>query len=92
MRDMITKRMPPTAELRQIVEDLAQRIAACGRDHPVPKVSERKLAQMAKEAALQAAKEEQQREEEGLLKLQQQQVGSCSRSLSGSATLCDKHI
>jgi hypothetical protein len=46
--------------------------AACraiGRDHPVPRISERKLLRLAREAAVAAAKEEQAREDAGLAQL-----------------------
>jgi hypothetical protein len=44
------------------VAELGELIAATGRDYPVPKLTERKLKQMEKEAAKQASIQEQERE------------------------------
>ncbi|KAF6259714.1 dihydrouridine synthase-domain-containing protein [Scenedesmus sp. NREL 46B-D3] len=52
--------------LRSLVAELGSSIAATGRDHPIPKLTERKLKQMEKEAAKQASIQEQEREAAGL--------------------------
>jgi hypothetical protein len=44
------------------VAELGSLIAATGREHPIPKLTERKLKQMEKEAAKQASIQEQERE------------------------------
>lgn len=46
-----------------IVTKLAAAAQAVGREHPVPKISERKLARLAREEAISGAKREQDREE-----------------------------
>lgn len=49
--------------LLHLAEEMGRRIEESGRDHPVPKLSERQLARQKKEAALAAAVAEQQRED-----------------------------
>lgn len=58
--------------LRELVNELLDRIEDCGRDHPVPKLSAKKLAAMEAEAARAAAIAEQEREERGLRDLEQE--------------------
>jgi hypothetical protein len=48
--------------LRLQVAELDSSIAATGRQHPIPKLTERKLKQMEKEAAKQASIQEQEQE------------------------------
>lgn len=52
--------------LRSLVAELGEQIAATGRDYPIPKLTERKLKQMEKEAAKQTSIQEQEREAAGL--------------------------
>lgn len=49
--------------VREIGEEMVRRIAQLGRDYPVPKLSERALARLEREAAVAAAVAEQNREE-----------------------------
>lgn len=70
LRDVINR--DPSFDLaaaRDLAQELARRVAACGRDHPVPALSARKMAQMAAEAARAAAIEEQDREQAALAAL-----------------------
>lgn len=39
-------------DIKQVNEELDIRIAQTGRDHPIPKISERAIARMEREAAL----------------------------------------
>lgn len=55
---------------REIVNTLDSAIKAVGREHPVPQMSARKLARLAKEAAIAEAQQEQEREAAGLQALQ----------------------
>lgn len=66
----VRQRELPLPLCREIVERLEAAIEAVGRDHPVPKLSQRKLDRMAKEAAVAAAVAEQAREVAGLAGLQ----------------------
>lgn len=52
--------------VRLQVAELGEQIAATGRDYPIPKLTERKLKQMEKEAAKQTSIQEQEREAAGL--------------------------
>ena len=56
--------------MRSIALEAKERIEASGRDHAIPKLSERALARMEAEAARAAAMEEQGKEERLLQKLQ----------------------
>jgi hypothetical protein len=61
--DALLREMPDWQPLMLVqVAELGDLIAATGRDHPVPKLTERKLKQMEKEAAKQASIQEQERE------------------------------
>ncbi|KAF8065442.1 HAP2 [Scenedesmus sp. PABB004] len=62
------------AGVLKLVNELSALAAATGRQHPEPKISERKLKQMEKEAARAAAIAEQEREAAALAALQQQGV------------------
>ena len=71
MRDVFVRQRELTLPFcRDIVARLQAAIDAAGRDHPVPKLSQRKLERLAKEAAVAAAVEEQAREAVGLAALQ----------------------
>ncbi|KAK9820363.1 hypothetical protein WJX72_009479 [[Myrmecia] bisecta] len=56
-------------KLRSITHELAARVEANGRSHPIPKLSARAIARLEAEAARQAAIAEQQREESGMQQL-----------------------
>ena len=57
------------ADIREIARDVIFRIEGLGRDYPVPKLSERALARMEREAAMAAAIAEQNREESCLQRI-----------------------
>ncbi|KAK9908593.1 hypothetical protein WJX75_000138 [Coccomyxa subellipsoidea] len=57
------------ADIREIARDVVFRIEGLGRDYPVPKLSERALARMEREAAMAAAIAEQNREESCLQRI-----------------------
>ena len=52
LRDGLNTNRVKMEDIRQINDELDVRIAETGRDHPIPKVSERALARMQREAAL----------------------------------------
>ena len=72
LRDQMNKQVPGFGiqHMRGIALEAVRRIEASGRDHAVPKISERALARMEAEAARTAAMEEQGKEERLLQKLQ----------------------
>ncbi len=49
--------------VRQIAEEIVRRMEELGRDYPIPKLSERALARLERDAAVAAAVAEQKREE-----------------------------
>ena len=56
-------------KLRGITHEMTKRVEICGRDCPIPKLSQRKLAALERDAALRAAKHGQQIEEIALQQL-----------------------
>uniref|UniRef100_A0A061S1R0 tRNA-dihydrouridine(16/17) synthase [NAD(P)(+)] n=1 Tax=Tetraselmis sp. GSL018 TaxID=582737 RepID=A0A061S1R0_9CHLO len=71
LRDVVNNFRELTLErLRDVAEEMKSRILASGRDHPIPKLSERQIARMQREAAMAAAIEEQTREEEAVSALE----------------------
>lgn len=52
LRDRLNTSRVLMEDIKQVNNELDIRIAETGRDHPIPKVSERALARMAREAAL----------------------------------------
>lgn len=72
LRDQMNKQIPGFGiqHMRGIALEAVRRIEASGRDHAVPKISERALARMEAEAARAAAMEEQGKEDRLLQKLQ----------------------
>lgn len=76
LRDSLVREHPlTTAFCRDLVHKLQAAVDAAGRDHPVPKLSERKLARLAREAAVAEAKGEQEREAEALQALERRAKG-----------------
>ncbi|KAK2075943.1 hypothetical protein QBZ16_001279 [Prototheca wickerhamii] len=70
LRDLLNRGPNPCNEMvRELVTELMDRIEDCGRDHPIPAISEKKLAKLAAEEAKQAAIAEQLREEEAMAAL-----------------------
>jgi hypothetical protein len=68
LRDMLNKQDKSfcAQNVREIAEDVIRRIETLGRDYPIPKLSERALARLEREAAVAAAIAEQKREEAAL--------------------------
>lgn len=64
------------ADIREIAEEVVSRIGVLGRDYPVPKLSERALARMEREAAMTAAIAEQNREEACLKRIAENKAES----------------
>ena len=58
------------ARLKEIAEEMQQRINSLGRDHPVPKLSARQLARAEMEESKRAAVEGQQRESDALQEME----------------------
>lgn len=52
LRDKLNTNKIGMEQIRQVNDELDIRIAETGRDHPIPKISERALARMEREAAL----------------------------------------
>ena len=52
LRDRLNTNRVKMDDIKEINDELDVRIAGIGRDHPIPKVSERALARMQREAAL----------------------------------------
>jgi hypothetical protein len=83
IRDRFVKRSGlDMAFCRQIVQDLQVVVDRIDHDHPIPKVSDRKLARLAKQAAIAAAQDEQTRESAGLSALEN--GTSCHGQANGS--------
>lgn len=67
LREQMTGNIfPSTAELRPLVEEIIQRIRACGRPYPIKVVTDRKKLQLKRKAEAEA---DQQREDEALAAL-----------------------
>lgn len=79
------KEVKDPAALRKLAEEVLRRIEATGRDHPVPKLSEKQLAKLEAEAALKAAIEEQNREETALKKLKTEGCWDPANDCDGAA-------
>ena len=84
--DLVTTRDLTVDACRRAVHNMQQAVDAVGRDHPVPKLSERKLARLAKEAAIAEAKAEQDRESAALAALEQEASGKVGNKYDANAT------
>ncbi|KAK3236500.1 hypothetical protein CYMTET_53364 [Cymbomonas tetramitiformis] len=70
LRDQFNKESHTLAQVRQVAAELSERIAASGRDEPIPKITERaqarKEAEEARQLAIAAAIAEQKREDDAI--------------------------
>jgi hypothetical protein len=70
IRDSFTRHQPfDILFCYQTIDQLESAARATGRDHPVPRISERKAARLARDAAIAGARAEQAREGEALAAL-----------------------
>ncbi|KAK9856452.1 hypothetical protein WJX84_005405 [Apatococcus fuscideae] len=70
LRDRMNDYGLDEARLKEIAEEMQQRINSLGRDHPVPKLSARQLARAEMEESKRAAVEGQQRESDALQEME----------------------
>ncbi|GIL98467.1 hypothetical protein Vretimale_3793 [Volvox reticuliferus] len=83
-------RLPPTVQLfRQMVDELRARVAASGRDYPIPQLSAAELVAADREEAKRAAIEEQEREADALDRLERSGCGMAGDSVEEDELVID---
>ena len=73
------------ALIRSVCAEMRERIRACGRSAPVPKLSERALARIEREEAIKAAKAEQDREARALAEVDAAKAAAAAKAPDAAA-------